>query len=117
MELRVLQRAIEIIRQETNLKLPVQTISVFLEIATAGDDGISNILLAEKVGISEGSVSRNVDQLTERGRMNELPGFGLVESERDPENRRLLLSRLTPKGRALIRRIEGIGGRAKLKAL
>ena len=122
MDLRVLKRSIELIRQETDLKLPVQTVSVFLEIATAGDEGISNIELAAKVGISEGSVSRNVDQLTERGRLNALGGFDLVYSERDPENRRLLINRLTAKGKALVRKVEAVGrtragGGPKLRAL
>ena len=111
MKLEDLRAAIDLIRDETDLTLPIQTARVFLEIAL--QEGISNVEISQAVQLSEGSVSRNIDLLTARGRVGGRPGYSLIASRADPSNRRVLINELSIRGRALIRRIEQLGPRTE----
>ena len=56
--------------------------------------------LCERVGISQSSGSRNIAALGKVHRYGK-PGYGLVQQEEDPRERRRKLITLTPKGRVL----------------
>jgi len=84
---------------------PLHHAQLFLVVARDGPCTFRH--LEEALGVSNGTVSRSVAALgTEHWRG--YPGFGLLEVSRDPAEGRRLLVRLTSKGRALVRQLQGI---------
>lgn len=61
--------------------------------------------LGDLTGLSQSSVSRNVQKLGERDHRGR-PGFGFVEVSEDPWDHRNLLVVLNKRGRAFIARME-----------
>lgn len=58
--------------------------------------------LAKLTGVEKSAVSRNVAKMGEGEKPKEAPGPGWVTSERDLDNRKHNLVRLTQKGQALV---------------
>lgn len=86
--------------RKLNPEMPMQTAMTFVLIAEAGERGIEHRHLADRLGVAKASVSRNCALLGDydaRGR----PGYELVYSVENPENRRAKIAYLTPKGRRL----------------
>lgn len=84
---------------------PLHHAQLFLVVARDGPCTFAH--LQEALNISNGTVSRTVDALgTEHWRG--YPGHGLLEAYRDPEEGRRFLVRLTSKGRALVRQLQGV---------
>ena len=87
-------------------EIQAQTIAVFLEVARQ-PEGIKMQELAEKVGISQSSVSRNVAALSHMHRVGR-PGYDLVVAFEDPAERRRKIVRLTPKGKRVAKELERV---------
>lgn len=76
-------------------EMPMQMAATFVLVALL--PGITMKELAERLGISQASCSRNVAALSKVHRLNK-PGHDLVYAEEDPAERRRKIVRLTSKG-------------------
>jgi DNA-binding MarR family transcriptional regulator len=83
-------------------QMPIQMAHVFLVVMAR--PGITMAQLAEEVGLSQSSCSRNVAALGEWHRLGK-PGYGLIEATNDPNEGRRLIMFLSPKGRQLARQL------------
>lgn len=99
-------RALEVMRQ-LDAEMPAQTISTFL--AVVEEPGIPIPKLAEKLGLSQSSSSRNVAALSKWQKFN-VPGHDLVEAEPNPEDRRFKIVKLTRKGERLAEKLNEVLG-------
>ena len=79
-----LSDVITCLRTELNKDLPIQHIALIL--AVVQQPGISMQDLMERLGMPQGSVSRNVKLLSDNGR-----GYGLLRNEQDTVNRKQVL--------------------------
>lgn len=93
--------------QRLDREMPAHTLMAFLLVASAGQAGITQNELQQKLGMSGAAVSRNVAFLS-KPRGIGLPGHGLVDSDIDPENRRHRRLTLTPKGERLAEKLKAI---------
>jgi DNA-binding MarR family transcriptional regulator len=82
--------------------LPFSIIIAFL--AVASRDGAGAFQLGKDLGMSQGSLSRILADLSDINR-NGGAGLGLVEQRSESSDRRIQTSRLTEKGKAMVRRI------------
>lgn len=88
-------------------QMPPQTAQVFLWVCI--QDGITMKDLAERVGISQSSTSRNVAALSKEHRYGK-PGYDLVAATEDPMERRRKIVKLTPKGRRIAQALSDVFG-------
>jgi len=91
--------------QEIDRELPVQVVLTFLYVAAR--DRCHKPALEQDLGLTTASGSRNTDWLTKHHRLNK-PGLDLITKEVDPTNKRRTILRLTPKGEALIKRLNSL---------
>lgn len=89
--------------REVDPEMPAQQMMVLLAVAEEPD--LTMAKLAEVVGISQSSTSRNVAALAQVHRKG-LPGHDLVFAYEDPMERRRKLVRLTSKGTRLMAKVE-----------
>ncbi len=90
--------------------MPPQQMQILLVLYTRDADGLPLTQLDELVPGATGAVWRNVQKLAEGEQPSnpKLPvGLGLLESYKDPKDRRVLIVRMTPRGRALLDQIHG----------
>lgn len=105
MDLRELERALAAFAVLAPTAFPLHHAQLFLVVAKDGP--CSYRFLEEALNVSNGTVSRAVAALgTEHWRG--YPGHGLLDVFRDPDEGRRFLVRLTAKGKALSRQIEGL---------
>ena len=97
-------RFVSVIRR-VDTEMPLQQIHCLLLIAKE-EDGLSLSDLAKKAEIGVATASRYVAALGKINRHKE-EGFNLIEAFEDPMERRRKIIRLTPKGRAIVRRLLG----------
>lgn len=97
-------RAVEAFRQ-LNKDILANEMLAFLIVAEK--DGISMAELKDVLDLSQASASRNVNFLSQHG-ANEREGLKLVITTENPENRRMKLVHLTPKGKSFKRQIESL---------
>jgi DNA-binding MarR family transcriptional regulator len=100
-----LERALAAFAVLSPVSLPLHHAQVFLVVAKRGQCSYSEI--EEELSITNGTVSRCVHAMGETHRKG-YPGHGLLEAFRDPAEGRRFLVRLTARGRALARQIEGL---------
>lgn len=86
-------------------EIQAQQVICFLSVATQPD--ISMGALTRAMGTSGAACSRSIARLG-IGESPDSPGLGLVEAFEDPWCRRRKQVRLTPKGKALAQRLDGI---------
>jgi DNA-binding MarR family transcriptional regulator len=102
-ELSGVLRVIEIAASELRADMQVQTLRVFLVIATQGDVAMAELM--DAVGVSSSAISRNVDQLA--AGPHGKPGMGWLEVYVDPLDRRFKRVKLTPKGATVAKQMHG----------
>lgn len=100
--LRTFLDVLEVIRRDVDDIIPAQQIAVLLVIAL--EPGQSQREVGEKVGLSQSSVSRNIDALSQQHRQGK-PGHNLVVRRPDPMERRRQNLYLSAKGERLVKRI------------
>lgn len=88
--------------QEIGENIPPQRVQILLELARRPN--MTSKELCEAIGVAQASISRNLDALGEEDRHGN-PGLGLVETERDPNETRRRIARLTPKGWEVVNRL------------
>lgn len=91
-------------------EMQLQTVATFMSVAV--QPGITMKELADRLGISQASCSRNVAALSKWHRMSR-PGHDLVEAVEDPAERRRKIVHLTPKGKRIAQTIWEILDREK----
>ena len=85
--------------------MPSQTAAIFLYVAV--HPGCTMKDVAEALGTSESSVSRNVSALSDWHRLKR-PGLGLVTKDYDPYELRRRIINLTPKGQRVLNSLSAI---------
>lgn len=84
-------------------EMPAQTMLTFLHVLQKPD--IMLVELAEKMGVSNAAVSRNLSKLARWQKMGK-PGLDLVERVENPANRREKNVSITKKGERFAQRLE-----------
>lgn len=102
-----LQRVLSVIEEfrKINPRMEMQTAVCLLLVAMR--PGISQVALANEIGLVASSMSRNVGSLTARGAYND-GGYDLITSEEDPENRRYKVHHLTTKGKLVMKALTAL---------
>ena len=98
--------SIEAFRQ-LDPKIQAQTVVTFLLVAEADPDPIPMRALAQRTGLAQSSVSRNVSALGAWSR-HKRPGLKLLEAHEDIMDRRQKLVSLTASGRRLKKTLENL---------
>lgn len=93
-------KAVTGVVREQHPRMEAQNIDILAEIAR--NRGISSTEIADRVGVSLTSVTRNVDILSDGGRAK---GLGLVVRYLDPEDRRTRRYQLSKQGEAFWQRV------------
>lgn len=99
-----LLRIQELLR-EKDYEVPGQLVSIFYYIAS--HNPCHSQAIAEDLGISQNSVSRNTDWLSTHHRLGK-PGLGLIHKKVDPSDTRMRICTLTTKGENFVKRIKEI---------
>ncbi len=82
-------------------QIEAQAIAVFFFVCIhGGNDGVAMQTISEELDIAQSSVSRNVYKLADINR-HKKNGIGVLESIKDPMERRRKLVRLTAKGKRI----------------
>ena len=105
MDLSQLERALAAFAVLSPFSFPLHHAQIFLVVAERGQCSYWDI--EDELSITNGTVSRCVHAMGDTHRKG-YPGHGLLEIFRDPAEGRRFLVRLTAKGRALARQIEGL---------
>lgn len=82
--------------------MPLQYVYTFLQVAT--EEGKTSTEYAKNLDVSVTVMTRHILDIGPRNR-EQSAGFGLVNAERDPQDLRRHRVRITPIGKALVRRI------------
>lgn len=105
MDLRQLERALAAFAVFSPTQFPIHHAQVFLYVATKG--GCTYKELEDALSLSNSTVSRTVHALGETHRKG-YDGLGLLEAKPNLGEGKGLKVRLTNKGKALVRQIEGL---------
>lgn len=105
MDLRQLERALAAFSVLSPTQFPIHHAQVFLVVAAQGHCTYEQ--LEETLNLSNSTVSRTVHALGDKHRKG-YDGHGLLETFKDPDEGRRFMVRLTAKGKALVRQLEGI---------
>ena len=92
--------------------MTAQAIVLLLTVATQKETTMAR--LSEETGLTSSSISRYVAKLS-RGMTPVDKGYDLLEASDDPWNRRIKIVRLTPRGDALMKKLDDTVG-ARLSA-
>lgn len=80
------------------------TLTLFLTVAEAGDDGVIQADLALKLGVAKSSISRNACLLSDATHKGK-PGMGLIRRDVHPHDARINVLRLTDRGQQMYQQI------------
>lgn len=100
-----LTKALDFISDNTDEELQLQTLRVFLFVATRG--GCSQKDIEERLNLTSSSVSRNVSYWTER-RFDRKIGLDFIERTEDNYDRRYKKLCLTQKGQEFFNKLKSI---------
>lgn len=105
MDLSQLERGLGAFAVLAPAALPLHHAQLFLVVAR--EEPVTYARLEEALNLSNGTISRSIAALgTEHWRG--YPGHGLLEAYRDPAEGRRFLVKLTAKGKALVRQLQGL---------
>ena len=107
MELKSLDKVLQIVADEVAGDIQAYTLRTFLLIGNAGQTGVTQQELEEKLGLSNAATSRNVSYWTYL-RADKKAGPDFVSREEDPNDRRIRVLTLTPKGKAFYERLRAV---------
>lgn len=105
MDLSQLERALAAFSVLSPTQFPIHHMQVFLVVANQGRCTYEDLETA--LNLSNSTVSRTVHALGDTHRRG-YDGHGLLETFRDPDEGRRFMVRLTAKGKALVRQLEGL---------
>jgi DNA-binding MarR family transcriptional regulator len=105
MDLRQLERALPAFSVLNPKSFPMHHAEVFLYVARHGPCAYED--MQEALDLSNSTASRTVHALGEQHRKG-YDGLGLLEFKRDPQRARRFMVSLSPKGKALLRQLEGL---------
>jgi DNA-binding MarR family transcriptional regulator len=101
MDINSLQKLLKHVGEETSSEMQLHTLRTVLIIAQAGESGIQQNELEEKLGMSGGSTSRNVAYWA-RLRSDKKAGWDMIERFEDEADRRIRIVRLNEKGKRFV---------------
>lgn len=101
-----LQEVIELVREDWP-EMPAQTMAVFIAVATAENQELTQQEIQEQVQLAQSTLSKNVAYLCE-WRKFQVKGLGWLEQFPNPMNRRQRLVRLTKLGKRKAERINAV---------
>jgi len=104
MDLDQLARALNAFAAMDPIAFPLHHAQLFLEVARRGHCTFAE--LEEALSLTNGSVSRTVAALGETNRHGQ-PGYRLLETFKDPDQTRRYQVRLSTRGKALLRQLQG----------
>lgn len=92
-------------------EMQAQTMLAFIYIGRMDRGGTPTTVkeVGEYLGVTSASASRNIAALSDWHRYKK-PGHGVVEATENPERRNEKLIRLTPKGKRVLKTLEGTDG-------
>jgi DNA-binding MarR family transcriptional regulator len=103
-------KAVSYIRENINPDFALPQLAIFLRVAQT--EGITQTELSEQLSMPQGSMSRNIKQLSkyydEIGGEKVMAGYDLVRVEPDLVERRRLAVYLTEKGKKVINALQSI---------
>ena len=105
-EIKRLQKALSAFSAFEKTHLPMHFAQVLLIVAEQ-PGGCTFKVIEDRLGLKNSAVSRTVMALGATDRKGQ-PGYGLVTSQRDPDEGRRFLVRLTNAGNKLIRELQAI---------
>lgn len=89
--------------RQVDSDLSIVSAHTFALVALAGDQGVYQMDLVDRLGVSKAAVSRAIAALSDRRRTTKgQGGYGLVSLEADPDDIRRKFVRVTPKGKKLL---------------
>lgn len=100
----MLSKAITPFAQYNDREVSCTTLTIFLTIAEAGDDGVLQADLPKQLNLPSSSVSRNTCILSEKTQKQK-SGMGLIKRESHPHDARINVLRLNDKGKDLYAQI------------
>ena len=101
----ILESALNVFREFTNDgDVQVQTIQLFFQICAQQDTSLDYQQLADRVGITQPAISRNMRKMVTGARMQE--GYGLITIELGEMDARRRIVRLSKRGKELAALIE-----------
>jgi DNA-binding MarR family transcriptional regulator len=90
--------------RELRKAMPLQYVTAFLSVAVKEGQNIT--AYAKMVGTSQSLMTRHLSDLGNINRYHK-PGYGLIDAETDPMDRRNQLNRLSPKSQRLVGQLLG----------
>ena len=105
MDLASLSQALAVFAAQDPTRFPLHQARLFLEVAATEPCTFEH--LEEALNLTNSSVSRSVSALSDRNRHGDR-GYRLLTVERDPDEGRRLLVRLSSKGRTLLQQLQRI---------
>lgn len=105
MDLDGLARALGVFATLDPVKFPLHHAQLFVYVAL--NEPCTYADLEEALNLTNGSVSRSVNALSGTNRFKE-PGYRLLVVDKDPDEPRRFQVRLSAKGRALLRTLQGL---------
>lgn len=103
-----LRKLADYIRRNINSEFALPQLVIFLEVAA--NPGVTMFQLQERLGMPQGSISRNVKALGKyvkrRKGQREVLGYGLLRTEPDLEERSRLAVFLTQEGQRVVAELE-----------
>lgn len=93
----VLFRSVEYIRREIHPDMAMNQLRIFLYVAD--NEGITMPDLSERLGMPQGSLSRNIKKLSRFNEKGKMQGYDLVYREPDLDERRRFAVYLTKRGK------------------
>ena len=108
MNLTDLVQALEVFRGASFVEdMPLHHAQILLFVGNRGS--VTYAQIEERLGLSNASVSRSVNALSERVRHRQ-SSFGLLRIERDPDEGRRYRISLTEKGKTLLKQLDAVCG-------
>jgi DNA-binding MarR family transcriptional regulator len=98
-----LANVIRFVRKDLNAEMPIQQLAILIEIQK--NEGVTMYELGRELGITPGSMSRNISALSLYIKKGEKKGLDLVTTRPDLNQRRRLACFLTDKGRNIMAEI------------
>lgn len=99
-----MRKAAELL-QEIYYKATVNHLSIFLYIASRGDEVIETRDLPDALGMKQTTINRSIRSMADRSYIHEV-GFGLLRQSVNMTDERQRIVELTPKGKMLAKQME-----------
>src|ERR1700730_12034842 len=105
-----LLKMVSLLAEEMDKEMPLTQVLMFAKVAIAGDAGVDQGRLEKELNLSSAGTSRTAQALSKIHYNKDRPGYDVIESTFDAQDRRLRALKLTPKGEKIITKMQQILG-------